>query len=140
MGAELGENQFAFRNNTFPFVFQHHSRIHSQNETTMIISIFDNGSDGEIALEREPSGMIMAVDTAKMMCTVLRQYKISDNTGRGILSTSQGSTQLLENGNIYMGWGSQPYVSEHTANGKLIMRRQFGAKNVSMSYRAFKAD
>lgn len=59
---------------------------------------------------------------------------------KGILSTSQGSTQLLDNGNVFMGWGSEPYISEHTEDGTPNMQGQFGAQNVSMSYRAFKAD
>jgi hypothetical protein len=137
------KNQFTFSrfsNNTFPFAFQHHARIHSQNATTWIISIFDNGSDGEIFVANESSGMIMAVDVAAMTCTLLSQYKISGPAGKAVLSTSQGSMQLLDNGNVFMGWGSESYISEHAADGTLVMQGQFGAENVSMSYRAFKAD
>ena len=48
--------------------------------------------------------------------------------------------QLLDNTNVFLGWGSEPYISEFTADGTLVMQGQFGAENVSMSYRAFKAD
>lgn len=82
----------------------------------------------------------MAVDVVAKTCTLLKQYRIFDYKGKAIQSSSQGSMQLLENGNIFMGWGSEPYISEHTADGTLVMQGQFGAENVSMSYRAFKAD
>lgn len=137
------KNQFTFEgfdNNTFPFAFQHHSRIHFQNETTTIISIFDNGADGELTFQTHSAGMVMAVDTATMTCKLLSQYTISDDAGQAVLTTSQGSTQLLDNTNVFMGWGSEPYISEFTANGTLVMQGQFGAENVSMSYRAFKAN
>lgn len=137
------ENQFTFsgfENNTFPFAFQHHSRIRSQNGSTFIISIFDNGSDGEINVSTQSSGMVMAVDIGTMTCTLLRQYTIIGDEGISVLSTSQGSTQLLNNTNVFIGWGSEPYIAEFTEDGTLIMQGQFGAQNVSMSYRAFKAD
>ena len=71
--------------------------------------------------------MVMAVNTATMTCTLLPQYKMSDDSGKGILPTSQGSIQLLDNGNGFMGWRSEPYISEHTEDGTLIMQGQFGA-------------
>ena len=84
--------------------------------------------------------MVMAVDTSTMTCTLLKQYCIANDEGVSVLSTSQGNTQILENSNVFLGWGSEPYISEFTADGTLVMQGQFGAENASMSYRAFKAD
>ena len=33
---------------------------------------------------------------------------------------SQGSVQMLEDGNLMIGWGAEPYVSEYTAAGTLV--------------------
>jgi len=34
-------------------------------------------------------------------------------------SSSMGSVQVLPNGNIFVGWGAEPYVSEFTPDGTL---------------------
>jgi hypothetical protein len=59
-------------NNTF--AFQHDTQIHSQSLATFIISILDNGSDGNITPQNISSGRIFAVDTEAMTCTLLHQY------------------------------------------------------------------
>ena len=33
---------------------------------------------------------------------------------------SQGSVQALPDGNYFVGWGAQPYVSEFSPDGKLL--------------------
>jgi len=75
-----------------------------------------------------------------MTCTLLHQYQIFNDTGSLAIATSQGSTQVLNNSNVFVGWGVIPYISEHTENGTLIMQGQFGADSAASSYRAFKAN
>lgn len=136
-------NQFTFvgfDNNTFPFAFQHQARIHSHNGTTTILSLFDNGSDGYRTFQTFSAAIIIAVDTSTMTCTLLHQYQTSDSSGKAILSTSQGSAQLLDNGNVFVGWGSAPYISEFTKDGTLVMQAQFGVANAAQNYRASKAN
>jgi hypothetical protein len=84
--------------------------------------------------------MIMALDFKNMTCTLLHQYQITGEAGTLVTATSQGSMQVLDNGNSFIGWGELPYISEHTADGKLVMQGQFGAENAASSYRAFKAN
>lgn len=137
------QNQFTFAgftNNTFPFAFQHQARFHSQNETITILSLFDNGSDGYRNFQASSAAMIIAVDTSTMTCTLLHQYKSSDSSGKAILSTSQGSAQLLDNSNVFVGWGAEPYISEFTQDGTLVMQAQFGVANAAQNYRASKAN
>ncbi|KAF4612594.1 hypothetical protein G7Y89_g15585 [Cudoniella acicularis] len=131
-------NQFTFSgfsNNTFPFAFQHHARLHSQNDTTAIITLFDNGSDGERNFQNSSVGMKIAVDFDKMTCTLLQSYVLPN-----VLTTSQGSVQVLGNSNVFVGWGANPYISEFSSEGELLMQGQFGAVGVASSYRAFKAE
>ena len=62
----------------------------------------------------------------------------------GILSASQGNTQILPNGNIFHGWGSVAAISEHSLgdDGKYtpVLFANFTATDVAgtiMNYRAF---
>jgi len=82
----------------------------------------------------------MALDFNAMTCHLIRQYQITATAGNLALSTSQGSTQIFDNGNVFIGWGELPYISEHTANGRLVMQGQFGADDAASSYRAFKGN
>jgi hypothetical protein len=46
-----------------------------------------------------------------------------------------GNTQILPDGNVIVGWGEVPFVSEYTAAGKLIFDAAFPSPD--MSYRAY---
>jgi hypothetical protein len=46
-----------------------------------------------------------------------------------------GNTQVLPGGNVIIGWGEVPFVSEYTASGKLIFDAAFPSPD--MSYRAY---
>jgi hypothetical protein len=51
------------------------------------------------------------------------------------LSTAyMGDTQVLPDGNVVVGWGSQPYFTEYTHSGKLILDAAFPSPD--LSYRA----
>src|SRR5699024_1035643 len=52
-------------------------------------------------------------------------------------SGSQGNFQELDNGNVVLGWGSQPFVSEYTKDGKLLTDMTF---TVGSKYRAYRLD
>jgi hypothetical protein len=81
--------------------------------------------------------MVMSVNTDTNVCTLLRQYHTPNG---GILTTGQGNTQLLSNTNVFMGWGSRPYMAEFTEDGTCIMTGQYGVdvNSAAMSYRIFK--
>jgi hypothetical protein len=46
-----------------------------------------------------------------------------------------GNTQVLPNGDVVVGWGEVPFVSEYTAAGELIFDAAFPSPD--MSYRAY---
>jgi hypothetical protein len=66
-----------------------------------------------------------------MTATLLRQY-----THPKILAGSQGSVQLLPNGNVFVGWGEAPHVSEFDYSGRLLFDALLGDRY--QSYRAFR--
>jgi hypothetical protein len=49
---------------------------------------------------------------------------------------TQGNMQLLSNGNTFMGWGQQPFFSEHSKTGKLLLSVRY--PDPDESYRAYR--
>ena len=45
-----------------------------------------------------------------------------------------GDTQPLANGNVFVGWGSEPYFSEYSRSGKLLFEGELPGPN--LTYRA----
>jgi hypothetical protein len=54
----------------------------------------------------------------------------------GLLSATQGSAQLLANGNTFTGWGSRRWFTEYDPNGKVILDGRLAAGNDT--YRAYR--
>jgi hypothetical protein len=82
-------------------------------------------------VEKLSRGLILELDEQAMSATLVRQY-----THPKILSGSQGSMQLLDNGNVFVGWGEVPHVSEFDYSGRMLFDAVLGAKY--QSYRAFR--
>ncbi|HEX7472964.1 MAG TPA: arylsulfotransferase family protein [Candidatus Limnocylindrales bacterium] len=55
----------------------------------------------------------------------------------GLLSSSQGNAQVLPNGDVFVGWGSQPFFSEFAPDGTLLFDATFPAG--VQSYRDLRA-
>lgn len=107
------------------FAWQHHAR--RQPDGT--VSLFDNGATP--AVEPLSRGLILDVDEREMTARLLRQY-----SHPGVLSGSQGSVQVLENGNVFVGWGESPRVSEFDRSGRLLFDAVLGEQYEC--YRAFR--
>ena len=91
--------------------------------------MFDNGATPVV--EKRSRGLILDVDEQAMTSTLLHQY-----THPKILAASQGSMQPLENGNVFVGWGEMPRVSEFRRSGHMVFDAVLGEKYES--YRAFR--
>jgi hypothetical protein len=107
------------------FAWQHDARRQPDGTLT----IFDNGATP--AVEKLSRGLILDVDEQTMTATLLRQY-----THPKILSGSQGNMQLLPSGNVFIGWGEVPRVSEFERSGQLVFDAVLGRQY--QSYRAFR--
>jgi hypothetical protein len=107
------------------FAWQHDVR----REPDGSLTVFDNGATP--AVETVSRGLVLALDEQAMTAKLARQY-----THPPILSGSQGSMQLMPNGNVFVGWGEAPHVSEFDGSGRLL----FDAVLVHSyeSYRAFR--
>jgi hypothetical protein len=107
------------------FAWQHDARRQPDGTLT----VFDNGATP--AVERRSRGLILELDELAMTASLLRQY-----SHRGILAGSQGSMQLLDNGNVFVGWGEVPRVSEFDHAGRIVFDAVLGEDYEC--YRAFR--
>ena len=105
---------------------QHDARRHEDGT----ISVFDNGAN--LAGHDVSRALVLRLDEEGMGATLLSEYASPE----GLLSTSQGDAQLLSNGNVLVGWGSQPYLSEFSRSGELLLNARFPPE--CESYRAFR--
>ena len=107
------------------FSRQHNIRYRGRNETHTLMSMLDNakGVDKQKPTHEFSRGLLLAVDEKNMEVTIERQY--DHPNGVGEYAPRRGNYQVLDNGNIFMGWSEQAAQSEHTPDGKLIMQAQF---------------
>ena len=100
---------------------------------TTRMTIFDNHVDG-------PSGgqsraIRLAVDERRKRVRLLRAYRHPDR----LAVANKGGTRTLPNGNLLVGWGAMPVITEYTRGGRIVFDAHFkGATDGS--YRALRAD
>ena len=63
-----------------------------------------------------------------------RRSSASSASGFRLESEYMGDTQPLPGGNVFIGWGSEPYISEFSATGKLLWEAELPGPD--LSYRA----
>jgi hypothetical protein len=78
------------------------------------ISVFDNG--GVPKVHSQSRGLVLAVNTQAKTDTVVAEYDHPTPLAAG----SQGDIQTQENGDVFIGWGAEPYFSEFSAGGHLL--------------------
>jgi hypothetical protein len=105
--------------------YQHDTRYHGNG----IITIFDNG---RVNKNEQSRGIVLKLDEDAMTATLLREYTHPDT----VFSDTQGNVQVLPNGNVFVGWGSEPFFSEFGRGGKLLFDASFPPE--LESYRAFR--
>ena len=120
------------------FYWQHDARFRPRGE----ISMFDDGCcnlpDGKP--EQQSHGLILHLNFRRHHASAVRAYYHQP----GLYSASQGNTQLLRNGNVFIGWGQNAYYSEYARAGNSLGH---GAVNLlydakmpgsNISYRTFR--
>jgi hypothetical protein len=74
----------------------------------------------------------VSLDMDGMSAALVREYIHPQK----LIATSQGNAQVMPNGNVFVGWGSSPFFSEYTKDGKLLFDAEFPGS--AQSYRAFR--
>jgi hypothetical protein len=114
------------------FAFQHDAR--RQRDGT--ISIFDNGTTvfhGNVPEVVEGSrAIVLELDEEQMSASLVREYTHPDKQ----YADAAGNVQVLENGNVFVGWGRAHTVSEFSKDGELLFDAKLPPQN--RFYRAFR--
>jgi Arylsulfotransferase (ASST) len=108
------------------WAWQHHATMWSATE----MSVFDNSTT-----RNAPSrGLLLSVDDSAMTVSLTQEFK----SPTGFYAGTLGSVQLMPTGNVFVGWGTQPYFTEFASDGTQLM---FGQLPLGVrSYRAFLVD
>jgi hypothetical protein len=118
------------------FTRQHHARVHIQNSTHVVVTVFDNakgtGGDQQPASNDMSRGLRIALDLANMKADLLAAY---NHPRRGI-TNSRGSNQILPDDNVFMCWAYHTLISEHAPDGRKLMEARL-KKNIH-TYRSYK--
>jgi hypothetical protein len=93
------------------------------------ITIFDNG---DLKYDEQSYGIVLELDEEEMTATLMRRYPHPE----GRLAGTQGNMQVLPDGNVFIGWGSNPLFSEYSRDGELLFNASFPPE--VESYRAFR--
>ncbi len=92
-------------------------------------TIFDDESIGNLL--KSSRVVTVQVDLAAHIATLVT----SDNQPEGKVAQLMGNAQTTPAGDLFVGWGALPYLSEFSPTGKLLFNAQLPAK-VS-TYRAY---
>jgi len=108
------------------FNWQHDARRLANGD----LSVFDDGAFPKV--EDHSRALILRQDMAAKKVTLVKAYVSPDK----LLSRFEGSMQVLPNGHVFVGWGSEPYFTEFAKNGSTVFDARFG-KDMD-TYRAFR--
>lgn len=144
---QLGGKSSSFKmGEQVEFAFQHHARFHAKSEdgTKEIISLYDNSAHGtengkghEVHFYKYSRGKIIEVDTVTWEAKIVQAFHPPD----GLLSKSQGSTQILPNGNVMVNWGSEGAMTEFKSDGTPIFHTYMDSGHLGEAvenYRGFR--
>ena len=106
------------------FAWQHDARRLADGT----ISLFDNQAAPPIG--EESRGLVLALDDATGQATLVREL-VHD----GVLAGSQGNTQVLADGSVVVGWGSEGRVTEFDPAGDIVFDATWAPAD---SYRVYR--
>lgn len=110
------------------FAWQHDARAH---EDGRVISVFDNGAAPKV--EPQSRAIVLALDETRRRATLLRRYV---HRPKPLSAHFMGSAQILGDGGMLVGWGSEPYLTEFARDGTI--RLDLKLPPGGQSYRALR--
>ena len=134
---ELGGKQSTFKLTAAPgqvldaageiFAFQHDPEAIGNGEYTL----FDDESDGSTTLLPHSRAVTVDLDLTTRVATLVK----SVDQPEGLVAPALGNAQTTPNGDLFVGWGALPYISEFSPSGQLLFNAKLPA-GVS-TYRAY---
>ncbi|KAJ5369189.1 uncharacterized protein N7496_008949 [Penicillium cataractarum] len=133
------DNEFSDASNgaATQFEWQHDARWHGPNQ----ITLFNNAANGDYDLQKISHGALIELDIPARQATLLTSY----NHPQDLMATSQGNLQVLDTGNVLVGWGHSAAYTEFSREGDVLCDVHFGASAYFsfgriVSYRVTKGD
>jgi hypothetical protein len=114
------------------FQWQHDVRL----QPGSMVSMFDDhccqltGGGTYVSPSAPSRGLVLKLDQQAHTASLVAQYTL----GGEVNSDYMGDTEPLPDGNVFVGWGSEPYLSEYSSSGKLLLEGEFPGPD--LSYRA----
>jgi hypothetical protein len=124
-------SSFKFGSNA-GFQWQHDVALHPGS----MVSLFDDhccqitGGGTYVSPTAPSRGLVLQLDQRTRTATLVAQYPHGD----GLDAQYMGNTRQLSNGNVFVGWGSEPYFSEYSKSGQQLLDAAFPTPDIS--YRA----
>lgn len=115
------------------FEWQHDMQLDGDST----VRLFDNhcceitGAGQTLPADRSSRGLKLKLNRAANTASAVAEY----SHGTTFRSQYMGNTQVLPNGNVIVGWGQVPYMSEFTKSGKLLFDASMPVPN--LSYRVY---
>jgi len=113
------------------FQWQHDVRLNGST-----VTMFDDhccqltGGGTSVPATGPSRGLVLELGQSTHTATL-----VSQDRGDGKFESEyMGDAQLLPNGNMFVGWGSEPYFSEYSRSGKLLLQGELPGPN--LTYRA----
>jgi EmrB/QacA subfamily drug resistance transporter len=100
------------------------------------VSLFDDhccqltGGGTYVSPTAPSRGLVLKLDLQRHTATLAAQYRLGDDFNAQYM----GNAQPLSNGNVFVGWGSEPYISEFTRSGKVLAEAEL--PDPDLTYRA----
>jgi len=97
------------------------------------IDMFDDhccqltGGGTSVAATGPSRGLVLELDQNTKTATLVAQYPGGDR----FETEYMGDTQPLANGNTFVGWGSEPYLSEYSRSGEQLLQGRFPGPDLS---------
>lgn len=115
------DNEFSDESNgaATGFEWQHDARWHGPNQ----ITLFNNAANGDYDLQKISHGALVELDFPARRATLLTSY----NHPQELMATSQGNLQVLDTGNVLVGWGHSAAYTEFSQEGEVLCDVHFGA-------------
>ncbi len=110
------------------FAYQHDPEAIGNDEYT----VFDDESDGGAGLLPYSRVVTIRLDLPTKMATLVKSVKQPE----GYLATEEGNAQTTRNGDLFVGWGAVPYISEFSPTGQLLFNAQL--PGIDITYRAYR--
>ena len=110
------------------FWWQHDVRRHANG----VVSVFDNGAAP--AEELQSRALLLHLDERRRHASLVHAYV---HRPERVLSHFMGNTQVLADGNVFVGWGGSPFFTEFAHDGSIVFDAQL--PHGGQSYRAFRS-